>query len=237
MPKTFLLPVHQVQISPPKRLSFAFFFNHYFLLERRLYLSWLDSKWNLSFFLSFCLLIEEIKMLVYYVLDVVVLEYHFLMMAVALCWCPGFYGIAHHNIDFYLFSLFGGKMEKHWVCLQETDVLLFLSYTPRKGGHLDPWFFLGLRQLFHGLIEKIMISVLGIWCDSVARVIILDIYAVIHENLVFLFFLRYYYKPEGPFFPINRRLNAIFEWKVLKKSVRNVLHRRKSKNKAQIGCF
>lgn len=69
-------------------------------------------------------------MLIYYALDVVVFEYHFLMMAVALCRCPGFYGIAHHNIDFYFFSLFGGEMEKLRVCLQETYVLLLLSLTP-----------------------------------------------------------------------------------------------------------
>lgn len=65
-----------------------------------------------------------------YALDVVVLEHHLLVMAVALCRCPGFNGVAHHNIDFYLFSLFWGKTEKLGVSLQETDVLLLLGLTP-----------------------------------------------------------------------------------------------------------
>ena len=122
-----------------------------------------------------------------YALDVVVFEYHLLMMAVALCWCPGFNGITHHNIDFYLFSLFRRKIEKLWVGLEETDVLLLLGLTPRKRWHFDPRFFSSLSKLFHGLVYKIMFWMLRIRSFSVFLLIVVDIYAEVHKERVFIF--------------------------------------------------
>ena len=123
----------------------------------------------------------------YDLLDVVLLEDHFLVMAVALRWCSCFNGVAHHNIDFYFFSLLGGNIEKLSVCLQEADVFLLLGLAPWEWGHLDLRLSWGLCEFFHDLVEKIMSTVYGIWSVSVNLVVVLDINAVVHENLVFLF--------------------------------------------------
>lgn len=64
------------------------------------------------------------------VLDLLVLEDHFLMVAMTLCRSSGFNGVAHHNIDFYFFSLFWGEAEKLSVGLQKIDVFLLFGLAP-----------------------------------------------------------------------------------------------------------
>jgi hypothetical protein len=76
------------------------------------------------------LLLEKIGKTLDDVLDGVVFEHHFLMVAVALGGSSGLYGITHEDVDFYLFSLSGRKLEKFHVSLQEVDVFSLFSLAP-----------------------------------------------------------------------------------------------------------
>jgi hypothetical protein len=51
-------------------------------------------------------------------------------VAVALGGCSGLDSVAHHHIDFNLFSFFGGKTKKLSICLQEIDIFLLLGLAP-----------------------------------------------------------------------------------------------------------